>query len=271
MDLFKALVLGLVQGLTEFLPVSSSGHLVLAQHLFGLKEPLLFFDIGLHVATVLAVIVFVRRELAGMIRVIGTTPWLDRAGLARAWREEPFLRLLILVVLGCLPTAFIGLVFRHPLTALFNSTRAVGWALLATGCLLLLSRFFLKGRIGYDGLGPGRALVLGAVQGLAIIPGLSRSGVTITSGLFLGLERETAARFSFLLYLPAVGGALILELAKPSGGLPEALPLLLGGAAAALSGYLALVVLVKILVRGRFHYFAPYCWLVGLLTLILAG
>ena len=271
MDPVKALVLGLIQGLTEFLPVSSSGHLVLAQHLLGLKQALLLFDIVVHLGTLAAVIVFVHREIGQIIRAGLRVPWLSWRGLARSWREEIYFRLLVLIALGAVSTGLIGLIFKDPLTSLFASPTVVGWALIATGCFLAATRFVPPGRLDLGRLTPGRALILGAVQGAAIIPGISRSGATISAGLFLGLEREAAARFSFLLFLPAIIGALALELSGSTGPGPGLSAVFIGFGAAAVSGYLALMLLMRLLAAGRFHLFAPYCFGVGLLTLLAIG
>jgi len=266
LDFLTALALGLVQGLTEFLPVSSSGHLVLAQSLFGFREPQLLFDIVLHLGTLAAVVIFVRKELAELIRTACSRVWLKPL---KAWRENPSFRLLILIVIGCLPTALIGAVFKDWLTSLFASTRAVGFALMATGFFLAATRLMGSDKTGRSLPRPWEALAVGAAQGLAIIPGLSRSGATIAAGLFFGLDRAQAARFSFLLFVPAVIGALGLELSRPAGPGLDLLPAATGFLSAAAAGYLALVWLVKLLIKGRFHLFAPYCWLIGGTTLVI--
>lgn len=268
MDPLKALILGLIQGLTEFLPVSSSGHLVLAQHLLGLKDDLLLFDIVVHLGTLAAVIVFVQREISQIIRAAVAAPWLSWKGIARTWREEVYFRLLALIALATVPTGLIGLIFKRPLASLFASPAVVGFALIATGCFLAATRLLSPGGRGLDRLGPIRAIILGTAQGTAIIPGISRSGATISAGLFLGLEREAAARFSFLLFIPAIIGALALELSSSTGPGPHAPAILIGFGAAAVSGYLALMLLMRLLAAGRFHLFAPYCIGLGLLTLL---
>ncbi len=264
----QALILGLVQGLSEFLPVSSSGHLVLIQRLWGLREPALLFDITLHLGTLVAVAIFVRREIKGLVLAAIKAPWLSLGALGQAWRQEVFFRLLVLIVVASIPTAVIGYAFKDVFTALFASPRAVGWALVATGLVLAATRLKRPGPKGPGELGWLGAAAIGAAQGLAIIPGLSRSGATIAAGLFVGLERQSAARFSFLLSLPAIVGALALELTEARTMNVGLAPALIGFLAAAGSGYLALVALMRIVLQGRFHFFAPYCGLVGLLTLL---
>jgi len=252
---FTGAVLGLLQGITEFLPVSSSGHLVLAQALWGLGEPDLLFDVVVHVGTLLAVAVVFRSELWSL--------WRGLMGRDPAGR-----RLLGLVILGSIPTAMIGLAAKDWFESLFASPAAVGLALLATGGLLMVTRWAPAGRRGLEQMGWGRAVLVGLAQGLAITPGLSRSGTTIAVGLLLGLERRLAARFSFVLSVPAIVGALVLELADLPAGREVALgPLVAGGVVAAVSGYLALRLLLSLVQHGRLHWFAWYCWALGLAAL----
>jgi undecaprenyl-diphosphatase len=254
----QAAFLGVVQGLTEFLPVSSSGHLVLAQNLLGLKEPELLFDVAVHVGTLLAVLVVFRADIYAMLRGL----W-ARDSEARQGR-----RLLLLVVAGSVPTALIGLIFKDTFEALFASTLAVGLALLVTGLLLTATRFAPRAMRGLEQTGWGRAVIIGLAQGLAITPGISRSGATISAGLLLGLERELTARFSFVLSIPAILGALALQIKDlgPAAGTP-ATPLLVGAVVAAITGYAALKVLIKLVKGGRLHWFAYYCWALGLTAL----
>ncbi|MDR1051681.1 MAG: undecaprenyl-diphosphate phosphatase [Deltaproteobacteria bacterium] len=263
--LLVILALGVVQGLCEFLPVSSSGHLVLAQALFGLGEPEVLLDLVLHLGTLLAVCVFYRKSLGELIVELRLLPAaLFRGKMSEYFRTLPVFRLGILIIVACVPTAVMGLVGRDFLESLFNSTRAVGVSLLITAAVLALT-----------GLAPARggrrvgtmtlldAALIGAAQGLAIAPGLSRSGLTIACALFLGLERGLAARFSFLLSIPAIVGGLALSLG--SGQTSSAGPghLFLGLVAAAAVGYKALVFLNAVVDRGRLWAFAPWCVLAG--------
>ncbi len=258
-----------MQGLTEFLPVSSSGHLTLAGHFFGVTGPQLVFDVMVHGATLVAVIVFYRRDLALML----SESWraLPTLGGLAGWRslatQFPHAHLAAMVLVASLPTAIIGLVFKDQLEALFAAPRAVAGALLVTAGALVASRFAPAG----DGrLGVARALIVGVVQGVAIIPGISRSGSTIVAALFCGVGREDAARFSFLLSLPAVAGAVVLHL-KHLGGetAPAVGPLAVGAVAALLSGLLALRLLVPLVKRGRLHWFAVYLVPAGIISLVL--
>ena len=270
--MLQAIVLGFIQGLAEFLPISSSGHLVLGQALMGLKEPEILFDIVLHLGTLVAVVIFLRAEIVSLIREIIRLPRTlsGTAGLADAWKNRPIFRILVMIVIGTIPTGLIGVLFKHWFEALFASTQAVGVALLITGAIL-----FITGKIKSSDRPASEfrvkdALVIGFAQGLAITPGISRSGMTICSGLFMGLERELAAKYSFLLSIPAILGAAVLHL-KDIGASAFNLPEMGAGFVAALIfGLLALAVLLKIVRLGKLHYFAYYCWLAGLVT-IAAG
>ena len=267
MDLLSAFFLGLVQGLTEFLPVSSSGHLVLAQHMLGWKEPEIFFDVCLHVGTFLAVLVVFRRDVSDFVKggfqfAFSGNPFRKRD---LDFREKAFL----LVVIGTVPTVIIGLFARHQMESLFASIPAVSFNLLITGTFLWLTRYAdsLKDRKILQTRWRD-ALWVGLAQGLAIAPGISRSGSTISGALFLGLNRDWAGRFSFLLFIPAVMGALLLELLHLEVNEVEILPILLGTVTAGIAGYIALQFLLRLLRRGSFYVFAPYCWTVGLIGLI---
>jgi undecaprenyl-diphosphatase len=270
-DWIEALILGLVQGATEYLPVSSSGHLVIAQHLFGLREPALLFDIVLHLATLLAVVWYYRRDVweiarqtvAGSGALLGRRPWRDVFG------EFPSFRLGLLIALGTLPTAVIGLVFEERFERLFGSLSAVGFMLCVTGLILLSTLLAPKSGRPESALRWSDALLIGLVQGLAITPGISRSGFTIAVALLLGIERATAARFSFLLSVPSIVGALVLKLGDSAGGV-GAFETGLGFAAALVSGYFCLALLVRLVKRGRLAYFAPYCFAAGIVALLLA-
>lgn len=274
MNTFEAIVLGAIQGLTEFLPVSSSGHLVLFQNLFGLKEPELLFDICLHVGTLVAVLVVFYRDildiLTALIRIPGRMK--TAGGFWRLCQVDPAVRMALLIVVGSIPTAIIGLLFKKITDQLFGSTAIVGIMLLVTGTLLWLTR-----RIRSSGRPIARtttkdALIIGIVQGLAILPGISRSGSTISTALFLGVDRKLAGRYSFLLSIPAIVGALVLGLDAPE--LATTIPLatiIAGSLVSAGVGWLALVILLRVVDRGQLHRFAPYCWIVGLITLVMAG
>lgn len=255
----ESVLLGLLQGLTEFLPVSSSGHLVLAQSLLpGFRQPGVLFDVLLHVGTLLAVLAYFRGDVGELLASL-----LPGGDPSRR-------RLALLLVAATVPTGLIGVVFKDPLEALFHAPRAAAAMLLVTGALLWVSEVLARPRMGLEGLGYGRALAVGVVQGLAIVPGISRSGSTIAAGTLLGIRGEDAARFSFLLSVPAVLGAVVLqapELAAVEPGAPAVYAA--GVLAAFLSGLWAIRFLLAVIRRGRFRWFAVYCWCVGIGYLLL--
>lgn len=263
----KAALLGLVQGLTEFLPVSSSGHLVLTQNLLGFTETHLFFDVIVHLGTFVAVAVFVWPEIVGLFKALFRVNWLSPKDLGRAWREDENFRLLLMVGLATAVTGVIGLAFKDFFEQLYALPWAVGMALIVTGALLMATKYTGSARTESAGLTPGRSILIGLAQAGAIIPGISRSGATICTGLFLNLNPEAAIRFSFLLSLPAILGAVVLEGAGLSGSGANWPALAVGFAAAAASGYAALFALLRLVIKGRLFVFAPYCWLVGAITL----
>jgi len=250
----QALVLGVIQGLTEFLPVSSSGHLVLGQRLLGLTEPHLLFDVAVHVGTLMAVVVVFADDLRLMARSL--VPGRDRDRRGR--------RLVMLVGVGTVPAVIAGLLFRDAFEALYASIFAVGLALLVTGSMLMLTVMIPNGERTLEGRGLVTAFAVGVAQAIAIVPGISRSGATISAGLLLGLGRGSAARLSFLLSIPAILGALVLQLADV--GAPAAcdvVPFLVGVGSAAVTGYFALRLLVGLVQKGKLYWFAFYCWTVG--------
>lgn len=255
MTFFQALLLGLIQGLTEFLPVSSSGHLAITQHFLpGFKQPGLLFDVLLHFGTMLAVAIYFRRELVRL-----ALAWFRPGAEAQTDR-----RILTLLLLASLPTAVIGLSFKDFFEQSFDNLPLIAAMLVVTGTLLFLSERFRKPGRTEEALTFSDALVVGIVQGLAIIPGISRSGSTIAALLLKGVDGETAARFSFLLALPAVAGATLLQL-RHLEQLPgtEALPYLAGTVTAFVVGLAAIHMLMLVVKRKRLTFFAVYCWLAG--------
>lgn len=275
MTTLQAIILGIIQGLTEFLPVSSSGHLVLFQHLFGLKEAELLFNVCVHLGTLVAVVIVFRREI---IKILSALSQMVSFGGQKEKRlqkvhSDPELKMAVLIIIGSIPTAVLGLLFAGIADRLFSSALITGLMLMVTGWLLWLTRKtkapMASANSGH--LTSGKAFIIGIVQGLAIIPGISRSGSTISIGLLLGIDRETAARYSFLLSIPAILGAGLLSL---KGGMSQANPFiwrsLLGAVTAALVGYGALKSLLHMVKKGRLYLFAPYCWLVGILAIILS-
>ena len=252
MTLLQAIFLGFIQGLSEFLPISSSGHLAIAQYyMTDFHQPGVLFDVLLHVGTTVA--------------VMATSPF------RRDEEAAVYRRLLLLLIAASVPTAIIGLTFKDFFEGLFENMLVVGSMLLVSGVLLFLAERFRRQGRKEEALTLSDALVVGVVQGLAIIPGISRSGSTIATLLFKGVDGETAARFSFLMALPAVFGAALLSLRDLSAVPAGSLPLYLAGAGIAfITGLLSIHFLMAIIRRRRLFYFAIYCWLIGSLVLTLS-
>ncbi len=267
-----ALILGLIQGLTEFLPVSSSGHLVVGSELLGMGGAgSLLYDTLLHVGTLLPVLWLYRADLLQMVLSLTRLA----SGPARLWREDRGFRLAVCVVIGTLPTAIIGLTLEDLFEQLFSSLRTVGVTFLITGAILALTKLHQgdaaeeEPEESYLTLTGARAFLVGLAQGLAITPGISRSGSTIAAGLLLGIQRTMAARLSFLLSVPAILGAVLLQVRKLQPGGGDMLSTYAAGTlVAAVSGYFALRWLVRLVRRGGLHWFAAYVWPLGIAVLI---
>jgi len=272
MEIYQAVALGIIQGLTEFLPVSSSGHLVLGQHFFGIREPELLFNVSLHVGTLAAVLLVFYREIGSILAALGrlVSALFDKKADRELFRQDSDLKLALLIVAGSIPTAVLGLLFHQMADRLFSSIVLVGCMLLLTGTFLWTTRRMRNQAVASSDFTLKNGILIGVVQGLAVIPGISRSGSTIIAGLFLGLNREMAARYSFLLSIPAIVGAEGLAFKLYAGrGIHLDLPMLTGTLAAFVVGYGALIVLLRIVKQGRLHLFAPYCWVLGVIAIIV--
>jgi undecaprenyl-diphosphatase len=271
MSVFESILLGLIQGIAEFLPISSSGHLAIAQNLLGLKADVPeFFDVLLHLGTLLAVFAAYWQDIKDMVREffcgIG-----DVVHRSTPTPVPPARRLILLIVIGTLPL-FAVLPIHKKIQSLSNNMVFIGMALVVTGFLLYACDLRRKGRKNERTATWLDAVLVGVGQAVATVPGISRSGMTITAGCFTGFERRFAVRFSFLLSIPAVLGANILSLkdALEAGIDWTQVPVyLVGVIVAAVVGYLCIRLLRMIADRGRFGAFAYYCWAAGLLTLVL--
>ncbi|MFQ6107026.1 MAG: undecaprenyl-diphosphate phosphatase [Thermoplasmata archaeon] len=268
MEPLHALLLGIVQGITEWLPVSSSGHLVLLQRSLGLNVPV-FFDLVLHVATVMVVIVAFRGDIGDILRSLISTFRLRKKGMSFREilaTERPTL-LAWFIFLGSIPTAIIGFGFRDFVEPLFSNLTAVGLALLVTASILLLT---LLSRKRKDFMGATDAVFVGVMQGISIVPGVSRSGSIISVGMLRGMDRELAARYAFLLSIPAILGAAAFEFFQVMAGSAyiDLQLLAIAFLSSLLFGYLSLRLLWFIVKKAKLHYFSAYCFALGILVLL---
>jgi undecaprenyl-diphosphatase len=270
MNIIQALILGIVQGLTEFLPVSSSAHLVFAPAIMKVSSSVAF-DAFLHLGTLTAVVGYFWRDILALVRAFfHSLAGIFRGGFNCAVRQDPFKRMAWLIVIGSIPAAVLGLLFKKFFEELFSSIVAVAALLIGTGLLLFAAEMVKKGRKTAQDMSLWDGLVIGLAQAAAIAPGISRSGATISAGLFLGLDRELAARFSFLLSIPAILGATILQFRGISAGFHAGAGVFLAGfAAAALCGGLAIHALLRIIRQRTLRGFAAYCCLAGAAVLML--
>lgn len=257
MNLWQGILLGLVQGLTEFLPISSDGHLAVIGHVAGVRTPGVFVEVALHVATLGSILVVYGRRF-GQLAI----------GVLRRQPED--LRYAGLLLIGMIPAAIVGLLFEDLIARAFDSLLAAGVGFLVTGAALWSTRH--RGPEGAPRPSPRGALLIGLAQALAPLPGVSRSGMTIASGLWVGLGAVPAADFSFLMAIPLIAGAGLVEARHASADIAQvgAVPLLAGCLVAFISGVFAIRFLVTMLRRGRFYAFAPYCFVVGTLTIAYA-
>ena len=268
MDIFQGIIIGIVQGLTEFLPVSSSAHLVFIQNLLGVESSLAF-DTFLHLGTLIAVLWFFRYDIYKMLR----SWWLSIGDILQGrfkegFYEDPYKRLAWYVILATVPVGIVGVLFEDSVDALFAGALYVpAFFLFVTGTILYLSQRMPSGNINYNNITKKEALFMGLGQACAILPGLSRSGTTIAAGLTIGLDKEFAAKFSFILSIPAIFGAFILQL-KDIGSAMDAnfLPIFLGFIAAIIAGYIAIKWMLDLIQNKSLDIFAYYCWLMGIIV-----
>lgn len=258
MNVAQAAILGVVQGITEFFPISSSGHLVILQSLFGFKEPMIAFDIFLHLGTLSSVLIFFRRDIAALFT-----------------RER---KMIAPLFIASIPAFVVGFFFKDRIEQCFAMPEFTGWMMLITGLWLTIAATHAR-KVDLRGLadrqvklpGPVSALLIGIAQAAAILPGISRSGSTISTGILTGVEKEAACRFSFLLSIPAIAGASLVKMREIGSGLSaaQALPFLVGAIIAMLTGVFAIRFLLTIIKNNRLYLFGIYCFLAGLLIIIV--
>jgi undecaprenyl-diphosphatase len=275
----REIILAIIQGLTEFLPVSSSGHLALIQYFYkGLEETDLLLDILLHVGTLFVVLIYYRHEIIELCRAaLSYLPFMPQKNSAlrpEADEDDETLlpeprHMILLIIVGSIPTAFIGILLKEVIKELFGSLIVVGIALIVTGTSLYLAEHLKRASAPRNKISYIEALLIGTVQGIAICPGISRSGSTISAGILLGIERKLTAKFSFLLSIPAITGALLLEgkdLLHLLTSSPHLLSYALAMLVAFITGYFAISTLIKLVIQKKLSWFSWYCWGLGLLA-----
>lgn len=268
MDIIQGIIIGIVQGLTEFLPVSSSAHLVFVQKLLGVESSIAF-DVFLHLGTLIAVMWFFRYDIYKML----VSWWssiqdIFHGRFKEGFYDDPYKRLAWYVILATIPVGIVGVLFEDSVDALFSGALYVpAFFLFVTGTILYLSQRMTSGKINFHNVTKKEALFMGLGQACAILPGLSRSGTTIAAGLVVGLDKEFAAKFSFILSIPAILGAFLLQ-AKDIGTAMDAnfLPIILGFIAAFISGYAAIKWMLELVQKRNLDIFAYYCWIVGIVV-----
>jgi undecaprenyl-diphosphatase len=267
LTIFDAVLLAILQGLTEFLPVSSSGHLVLVQQLLHLNNPrILMFDVFVHFGTLMSIVVLFWKDIIEIIRsFIGASSHLR---LSEEYKKSDSFRVGASIIVGSIPAAVIGLAFHKQVEDAFTDPKLVAMNLVITGLVLFLTRL-AKPKDGKR-IGVVSAFFIGIAQAVAILPGISRSGLTMSVAIFFKNSPVQAARFSFLLSLPVIFGAFLLEMMEivKYGSTIGMAPFIIGTATAAAAGYAAMKVLLRIMERGRFSWFSFYCLAIGILGIV---
>jgi undecaprenyl-diphosphatase len=269
--IIQSIILGIVQGFTEFLPVSSSGHLVIFKSYLETDTQGAIWEISLHFGTLLAILGVFFKDIFEILRGVCLSFKKIVLGerLINIFRNDYHTRIFLLVLIGMVPTALIAFFFRGMFESLFNEPVLAGLMLVVTGMVLWLTRKCLGVNSNKKELGICDALVIGTVQGFAITPGISRSGTTIAAATFRGVDRRTAAKFSFLLAIPAILGAMAVVMTSPMNFKSDELSLLVTGSiVAAVTGYVSLRFLLKIITSGKLYLFSYYCWPVGLFAIL---
>jgi undecaprenyl-diphosphatase len=259
LDIIKTIILGIIQGLTEWLPISSTGHLKIAEHFMNERTPLLF-DFVLHIGTLIVVLLFFRSDIKKTLSALVRLDFKTEHG-----------KLVPLIIVGSIPAGIIGIILNEYVNADFQNILPIAVAFVICGIMLYPVKFAHEKS---DIIGYSTALLIGLAEGIAIIPGISRSGATIAIALLLGIKREKAFKFSFIISIPAIIGAIGLTFYKESGTLASAgldwSEILAGVIAAMVVGYFALKLLWKIIAKKKLYLFAFYCWLLGIALIVLS-
>lgn len=253
MTIFESIFLAIIQGLTEFLPVSSSGHLVLFQKIFGITTPPVFFDVLLHLGTLCAILIFFQKEIISLFK---------------DWKNN--IDVWLLLIIGSIPAGIFGLFLSSRLEKIFNSLSLVGTAWIVSGILLLLTKRFSSRIEKLNDIKKSDALIIGLFQAISLFPGVSRSGATISGGMFRKLSPQTALTYSFLLSIPAILGATFMELKDASITQMNTLIILIPVIIAGLVGFFSLKILKSFLISRKFYVFGYYCLFLGALVLVFS-
>lgn len=273
MTYFKAIILGLVQGIAEFLPISSSGHLALLQGLFGIEgESVLLFAVLLHVGTLVSVFICYWKDISELVVELFITIKDIFTGKGLRLNERPVRKLGVMIIVATIPTAVIGVLFNDLFESFYSSFVAIGTGFIVTGVLMFLAERMGSANRGIEQMNFRNALFIGILQGVAICPGVSRSGSTLIGGLTTGLRREFAVKFAFLISIPSILGSVVLEVPDAvKAGLDTAIigPVVAGVLVAAVSGIIAIKGMIKIVSGKKLSYFSYYVWILGVITIAL--
>ena len=274
LSFFQAVILGLVQGLAEFLPISSSGHLALLQHFFGINgDSVLIFAVMLHLGTLISVFIVYWKDIAKLIYELCRCIRDICKGRGPRINANPTRRLGFMIIVATIPTAIMGLALNDTFGAMYTSIITIGISLVITGTIL-----FIAERVGSDKRGVTEmsflhALFIGIMQGIAITPGISRSGSTLFGGLISGVNREFAVKFAFLISIPSILGSVVVELPEAlKAGVPSgaAGPMIVGIIVAAVSGLIAIKTMIRVVSNKKLSYFSYYTWILGAAVIIYA-
>ncbi|MEX0773241.1 MAG: undecaprenyl-diphosphate phosphatase [Balneolales bacterium] len=270
MSLLESFLLGLLQGISEFLPISSSGHLVIAQALFGQVSPDITFEIVAHFGTLGSIFIYFYKDLVKMIKTAGqmiTSP----VECYNNWNDDYTLRLNVYILVSMIPAAIAGFTIRHQIENVFADPIGISLMFLTTGTFLYFTKFF---GYGEKKLNMKNVFIVGLAQAFSMLPGISRSGATISMAVFMGINRDDIARFTFLMMLPVIAGAMLVEVIEVSRvGIQSGMiyQYILGFITALISGYYSLKYLIRLFKSTGIHYFAYYCWALGLFGIVYFG
>ena len=269
MEIIQAIIIGLVQGLTEFLPISSSTHLIFIQQILGVSEPLAF-DVLLHLGTLVAVISYFWRDIIQMIiSLFSSLVDLFKGKFISEIKKDPYKKLTWYIIIATIPVGITGYLFNSIVESIFTGVSIPAFFLIISGCIIYFSQRMNSGKIDLKNMSLKESVIVGCGQACAILPGLSRSGTTLATGLFLGLEKEFAAKFTFILSIPVIIGAAVYELKDVSlGGSIELTAWIVGFLVSVICGYLAIKFLLKLIEERNLDIFAYYSWIVGAIILV---